>query len=369
MSELAPGKLTSIEESNFVERILALEELSADKVSSASAALSRKIGRGRVCPLRELGPEASLLIRLPSSESCNWTDAIEVMLPHGSIEIADGARILRALTGIDLGDTQKKKTASSQWIESAIIGRLKNSPFRDVTGLESSASSDNVGAVTVQLVIRSKSHAIVSYARAQPQVWLALIANQDFIRERPYFRDFLHLPVNIPVRLARHSLPASMLQELKAGDLILPGNALFDCGGAGFLDISGTRFRVQYRSPSNLEIIAKEEKMSTWDESDQAMERGYDEQQGNHEGVEPDYQNAGPNIGTLPIPLEFELGRITLTFEELQSIGPGTILEVFDGAPLSIAIRSSGHPLGRGEIVEVDGNLGIRIAHWDQTSC
>jgi len=109
--------------------------------------------------------------------------------------------------------------------------------------------------------------------------------------------------------------------------------------------------------------------MSAWDESYQAAESGHDEQQINHEEAGSDYQNAGPNIGSLPISLEFELGRIKLTFEELQSIGPGSILEVFDGSPLSIAIRSSGHQLGRGEIVEVDGNLGIRIAHWDQTSC
>jgi type III secretion protein Q len=48
---------------------------------------------------------------------------------------------------------------------------------------------------------------------------------------------------------------------------------------------------------------------------------------------------------------------------ELRTLGLDTIL-THDGSTSSIAIRCGGRLLGRGELVDVDGTLGVRILEW-----
>lgn len=67
------------------------------------------------------------------------------------------------------------------------------------------------------------------------------------------------------------------------------------------------------------------------------------------------------SLDSLPIHLSFDLGEVTLTLGQARSLSPGQTLEL--ARPLSggVRIRANGAVIGEGDLVEIDGQLGISI--------
>jgi type III secretion system YscQ/HrcQ family protein len=61
------------------------------------------------------------------------------------------------------------------------------------------------------------------------------------------------------------------------------------------------------------------------------------------------------------VPVTVELGRLSLTAEEISGLRPGDTLLLGrpPGAPLDLC--AGGKPIARGELVDVDGELGFRV--------
>lgn len=75
-------------------------------------------------------------------------------------------------------------------------------------------------------------------------------------------------------------------------------------------------------------------------------------------------EGAPGDIDDVPVNLAFVLGKVRLPVGEVRRLAPGSVVLFKGGSPASVAIVSSGRTLGRGEIVDVDGQLGIRITQW-----
>jgi len=54
---------------------------------------------------------------------------------------------------------------------------------------------------------------------------------------------------------------------------------------------------------------------------------------------------------------EFSLG-------EIQSLSPGTIVELEAGKSDPVRLMVNGKILGEGELVEVEGNLAVKVLRW-----
>ena len=73
---------------------------------------------------------------------------------------------------------------------------------------------------------------------------------------------------------------------------------------------------------------------------------------------------AGPDealLADLPIELTCRLGSVSMTARELVELGPGAVVSL--GRPLGAGVElvSAGQVVARGELVDVDGELGVRI--------
>ena len=68
----------------------------------------------------------------------------------------------------------------------------------------------------------------------------------------------------------------------------------------------------------------------------------------------------------LPVQLQFEMGRCSTTLAALRTLAPGTVLPIDGGSPAAIAVVANGRQLGRGELVDINGQLGIRIVFWSR---
>jgi flagellar motor switch protein FliN len=71
-----------------------------------------------------------------------------------------------------------------------------------------------------------------------------------------------------------------------------------------------------------------------------------------------------PDFSQLPVLLHVLLGEKELNLAEANALIPGSIieLETREGEPVDLAVN--GKRIGKGELVNVDGKLGVKILNW-----
>jgi flagellar motor switch/type III secretory pathway protein FliN len=70
------------------------------------------------------------------------------------------------------------------------------------------------------------------------------------------------------------------------------------------------------------------------------------------------------DISDLPVRMDIVLAEREFTLREIQEFDEGSIVEV-DGSKLEpVQVKLNGRTAGDGELVEIDGRLGVRILRW-----
>jgi type III secretion system YscQ/HrcQ family protein len=72
----------------------------------------------------------------------------------------------------------------------------------------------------------------------------------------------------------------------------------------------------------------------------------------------------GPDLKTLPLRIQVVLGEKEITLAEANGLAPDTILELETGKQDPVRLAINGKIVGQGQLVEVDGRLGVRIMSW-----
>lgn len=66
------------------------------------------------------------------------------------------------------------------------------------------------------------------------------------------------------------------------------------------------------------------------------------------------------NVSKIPLQVRLEAGRIYVSLEELQKMGPGYKMPL-DINPRILQLTVEGKAIGRGELIEMGDTIGIRI--------
>ncbi|MEO9383006.1 YscQ/HrcQ family type III secretion apparatus protein [Chromobacterium phragmitis] len=69
-------------------------------------------------------------------------------------------------------------------------------------------------------------------------------------------------------------------------------------------------------------------------------------------------------FGQLPVRLEFVLQTSEVSLDELRALCQSNVLPLGADAERRVELRAVGALLGRGELVQLDGRLGVEIAQW-----
>ena len=69
----------------------------------------------------------------------------------------------------------------------------------------------------------------------------------------------------------------------------------------------------------------------------------------------------------LEVRISFDLGQLTLTLAELQNIRPGYSFELDLPADGRVRITCGAQLIGRGELVQIEDRLGVRVTTLLQT--
>ena len=66
-------------------------------------------------------------------------------------------------------------------------------------------------------------------------------------------------------------------------------------------------------------------------------------------------------LNDIPLQLAVELGRVAITAEGVVGLKIGHVIDLNRPAGEPLELSVNGKVVGRGELVEIDGNLGVRI--------
>lgn len=88
--------------------------------------------------------------------------------------------------------------------------------------------------------------------------------------------------------------------------------------------------------------------------------QGY-EGQGEDVPIDDNLAEAEPLLGDIPIPVVVELGRVQLTADEVIRLRPGQIVELGRSPSEPVDLVVAGKLLAKGELVEIEGALGVKL--------
>lgn len=342
----------------------------AAPVSRIEAALSRLLGRG----LQLVAPDPALQWQVlpPAAPAAPVPDSACLLLDTaaGALCLQDGARFIAGLTGIDGSACDGRWPP---WMVGAVAGRLGGTPLANVRAISPGAVPASP-LLWLPWRLQERSHAITALAGATPATWHALLEPAARIALRMPWSDWLALVLERPVVLAAHRLPLTLFETLSCGDVIVPEQAYFDCAGRGRVTFGQRRWHVAMVGPRHLQLINEENTLDTDLTDAPALEHDAEYDDGVRDGVavegadasrgdaDEDFERA--MLGAVNVTLRFELGHCRLTLDQLRALGPHSVLEVLAGSPHEIAIMCGATSVGRGEVVDVDGRLGVRITCW-----
>lgn len=244
-------------------------------------------------------------------------------------ELAD-ALLARAL-GAERGEpTAGPLRDVERGVLAYVLGRwLAGSPWRVAAVLEGPAPLCVAPAMIrwpLQIGLGPTSHAA--------DLWLPPLAPPAVRHPGPHAAE---LPIALRVEVGDARLPAGDVGSLAVDDVLVPDRVTVDAEGRGEAMLRGGpwRWRAE-RTGAGWRIEAEEETMS---EIEEALEAAADE----------------------PVTLTIELARLSVPLGEVATLAPGAVLET--GRPIggSVVIRTARGPIARGELVDVDGEVGVRV--------
>jgi flagellar motor switch protein FliM len=272
--------------------------------------------------------------------------------------------VLRAESTTDIG-VRQLLDVEDECLTALLSGVLAQVPLalraRAATAQAlTSLPGDRVGRIAVRLATGSLSGLVTFWLT--PLGWEAIDGSKrtspEDLRERLLSRpELASLSRPIRARIARFRTRPTAISKLKAGDVLLPGEWA--------KLVKPVRGTLIFGSDSIAEVALD------WASSFRVTLSGPAPEGGN--GMkEDDTIDIGPGedqtlqavAGLLqrrPVTIDIVVGDLTLTMKELIELTPGRVLTLADDVTRPVDLVIEGRTVGRGELVEVEGRLGVRI--------
>ena len=203
---------------------------------------------------------------------------------------------------------------------------------------------------------------ILGTTRVEGYVWLAPESFLALCDAGPWRAIARPMPASfrlaIAVVLGRLQLPIAQARNLRVGDVLVFEQACFLVQGSGYVQ-AGTR-RLHGRidddsGPLCLTLTSIED--TSMDEDFIAPHYA------GHEEDEPVMDVFGHEpFDELSMALNVRCGTLNLTLGELRNLAPGAVLGIGGYAPGMAGLYYGDRPIGQGQLVEIDGRLGLQLS-------
>ncbi|MFC3395499.1 type III secretion system cytoplasmic ring protein SctQ [Brenneria rubrifaciens] len=280
---------------------------------------------------------------------------------HGAFALADPSPVLSLLADCPLVPVNDANSPPDAWYWT-LYNQLLSPSIHALLGEihPGIAPGEYQDTVTAWLTVSWGGIRARSLMVAPASTWLALLSisgwRNDYIAIPPSFT------VTAPLILADMALTPEALRRLRPGDLILPNQPYFLPSGQGTLVLPpwylhGT-LQLNGVAPYQFTVTDMESAPVNTAFDDPAPENYADITDDDITGTPSD--NASP-LPPLPLALHVRCGNVTLTLPTLQRLAPGAVLTLSHIVPGEAWLYHGDLPLAQGELVDVEGKLGLQI--------
>ncbi|UAY93913.1 type III secretion system cytoplasmic ring protein SctQ [Pectobacterium polaris] len=300
-----------------------------------------------------------------TAQASSWRSDI------GDISLTDPFPVLSLLSDCPLLPLTEDDDAAQEWYWT-LYNQSLNPVLRALVGeiypLDRSQKEQNSAeqhgkdaALCVWLSVSWNGMTVRSRMQAADAVWLALFSRADWQRQRRVLPA--GMAIAIPLTLADAVLPLSALCRLRTGDLILPNRPWFTPSGEGTLSAGTLRLRGTLQltelAPYTFTVTDMETVSMPPSATDTMLADPHSEVSVLELTSLSD--NVTENLPPLPVTLHIRCGSLTMTLTELQHLASGSVLTLRDVVPGQAWLYHGDIALASGDLVDVEGRLGLQI--------
>ena len=365
---------------------MTIRALKLPQVCSEDVSARRLLGAGVSLPFQVAG-ETGLLEFMPCSGAARGTPCV-LECAHGALTLDEPGPVL-SLFGECPVVLPAEPGLDDAWFWALFHQSLSES-LRQAFGFLKPLAGPAVRGIACRVEVNVGVARVTSHLEMPGATLLGLLRAAPWQRRTgPWREDHV---LNVPLPLGHLALTGGQLAALRPGDVLVPETALFDSSGQGLIRLGRHWLQVRVHSraaPLRLTLLALEETaMSTtadtdilvpdWDDASR-----YEPDIQAPEAIDPpapaDAEPEVPEVAMaesgaahiaerfddLPLALTIRCGHLSLTLGELRNLAPGAVLEVQGVAPGAAALFHGERALAQGELVEIDGRLGLQITRLD----
>ncbi|MCL6364807.1 YscQ/HrcQ family type III secretion apparatus protein [Pectobacterium carotovorum subsp. carotovorum] len=283
----------------------------------------------------------------------------------GHVSLADPFPVLSLLSDCPLLPLTEDNDAAQEWYWT-LYNQSLNPVLRTLIGeiyplglsqTEQDSTEQNHNAAW--LSVSWNGITVRSRMQAADTVWLALFSRADWHHQRRALPA--GMTIAIPLTLADAVLPLSALRRLRTGDLILPNRPWFIPSGEGTLSSGTLRLRgtLQLTALAPYTFTVTDMETVSMPATDTMLAAPHSDASALE--YTPTSDNVTENLPPLPVTLHIRCGSLTMTLAELQHLTSGSVLTLRDVVPGQAWLYHGDIALASGDLVDVEGRLGLQI--------
>lgn len=325
-------------------------------VDQREAACRRQIGAGRIYPFELAGEPGRLCLSLadnvpPRAMTCWQTDI-------GLLALSDAQAVLALMSACPtfaLTDDAPEQAWYWRWWHQQLSGELL-ALFGHITLTE-----DNAGTGECRLWLTMEWGG----QRTQSLLTLSYQSLSSLMMKAGWYQDAIPLPetlaLSVPVIIGELGLSLDALQTLQSGDVVLPETHFFTPEGQGMIRCASRVLHgeVQMQPGATAHFYLTEMESNNVALTPDEFE---------HPHHPESFCDAEPvteatDFAPLPLSLSVRCGQLKLTLGELQHLSAGAMVMIENVTPGQAILCHGDYPLAKGELVDVEGKLGLQITH------
>ncbi|WP_233978604.1 type III secretion system cytoplasmic ring protein SctQ [Pectobacterium versatile] len=283
----------------------------------------------------------------------------------GNFSLSDPFPVLSLLSDCPLLPLTEDDDAAQEWYWT-LYNQSLNPVLRALVGeiyplglsqKEQDSTEQNHNAA--RLSVSWNGMTVRSWMQAADAVWLALFSRADWHHQRRALPA--GMAIAIPLTLADAVLPLAALRRLRTGDLILPNRPWFTPSGEGTLSSSSLRLRgtLQLTALAPYTFTVTDMETVSMPATDTMLAVPHSDASALEHT--PTSDNVTENLPPLPVTLHIRCGSLTMTLAELQHLASGSVLTLRDVVPGQAWLYHGDIALASGDLVDVEGRLGLQI--------
>lgn len=325
------------------------------KLDAGSVLARQRLGRGLALAFEVNGVAGELLLEPgPAPQSAAWSSFESA---RGVLTISEPSAVL-SLFGDCPVALMQSEAADAPWFWE-LFQQMLSPALRDVFGYLHPLSQLKKSAFTCRLSVVLGQSRVVAKINLAPQSLLALVDAGPWQAVKGGLPQTFAL--SLPVSLGSLQLDIGQLRALRDGDVVLLEQLLFNGDGAGGLRMGQAWLQARLEEREGylcMTVVSIEESAVDDDFYTDSFEGG--EQPSFDEQDDGGFETA--SFDELPLTLSVRCGTLKLTLGELQQLTPGSVVRLDGYAPGMAGLYYGDRAIGQGQLVEVDGRLGLQLS-------